>query len=155
MVASVQDALRQFEVKDPVLAVGQFLPRGHTGSMFAGGLVGSGIGDAFGSVGDAIGTVGGALAGGHIHDSSSGLPGKMLVGVTATHVYGFAAASRHSPAGAMVFSAQRDDLDVAVHQRVNVRVLELIQKSSGARIELEGNRLPMTHSKDVINALTG
>jgi hypothetical protein len=36
---------------------------------------------------------------------------------------------------------------------VNVRVLELIDNASGARIELEGNRLPVTHSKDVIHVL--
>ena len=40
-----------------------------------------------------------------------------------------------------------------VHLRVNVRVLELIDSATGARIELEGNRVPMTHSKDVIKAL--
>jgi hypothetical protein len=37
---------------------------------------------------------------------------------------------------------------------VNVRVLELIDEASGSAIELEGNRLPVTHSKDVIEALT-
>jgi hypothetical protein len=36
---------------------------------------------------------------------------------------------------------------------VNVRVLELIDNASDARIELEGNRLPLTHSKDVIHIL--
>jgi hypothetical protein len=30
---------------------------------------------------------------------------------------------------------------------VNVRVLELIDSATGSRIELEGNRLPVTHSK--------
>ena len=33
-------------------------------------------------------------------------------------------------------------------------VLELIETSSGARIQLEGNRIPLTHSKDVIQALS-
>jgi len=33
-------------------------------------------------------------------------------------------------------------------------VLELIHPESGSRIELEGNRVPLTHSKDVIEALT-
>jgi hypothetical protein len=42
-----------------------------------------------------------------------------------------------------------------MHQRVNVRVLELIDTASGSRIELEGNRLPITHSKDVIEELSG
>jgi hypothetical protein len=36
---------------------------------------------------------------------------------------------------------------------VNVRVVDLIDKESGERIELEGNRIPVTHSKDVIEAL--
>jgi hypothetical protein len=78
----------------------------------------------------------------------------MLVGVTPTHVCGFAAATRHSEAGAIVFRVPRSDVEVKVHQRVNVRVLELIDSTSGSRIELEGNRIPLTHSKDVIDALT-
>jgi hypothetical protein len=45
-------------------------------------------------------------------------------------------------------------LEAKVHQRVNVRVLELIDPESGSRIELEGMRLPITHSKDVIQELT-
>ena len=49
----------------------------------------------------------------------------------------------------------REGLEAKVHQRVNVRVLELIETDSGSRIELEGNRIPLTHSKDVIHALTG
>jgi hypothetical protein len=44
---------------------------------------------------------------------------------------------------------------VEVHKRVNVRVLELIHPESGSRIELEGSRVPLTHSKDVIEALSG
>jgi hypothetical protein len=48
----------------------------------------------------------------------------------------------------------RDGLEAKVHQRVNVRVLELIETESGSRIELEGMRLPITHSKDVIEELT-
>jgi hypothetical protein len=49
----------------------------------------------------------------------------------------------------------RDRLEAKLHQRLNVRVLELIDSESGSRIELEGNRLPITHSKDVIQELTG
>ena len=56
-------------------------------------------------------------------------------------------------AGGLVFRIPRRDLEVKVHKRVNVRILELIETSSGARIELEGNRIPLTHSKDVIQAL--
>ena len=42
-----------------------------------------------------------------------------------------------------------------MHARVNVRVLELIDAATGSRIELEGNRIPLTHSKDVIHNLIG
>lgn len=58
----------------------------------------------------------------------------------------------HTGAG---FAGSREGLGVKVHQRVNVRVLELIDEESGSRIELEGNRLPITHSKDVIETLSG
>jgi hypothetical protein len=51
------------------------------------------------------------------------------------------------------FSSPRAGLETAVHQRVNVRVLELVDGVSGSRIELEGNRLPVTHSRDVLEAL--
>jgi len=44
-------------------------------------------------------------------------------------------------------------LDITVHQRVNVQVLELVDGGSGSRIELEGTRLPVTHSRDVLEAL--
>jgi hypothetical protein len=54
----------------------------------------------------------------------------------------------------MVFKAERAGLEVKVHQRVNVRVLELIHPESGSRIELEGSRVPVAHSKDVIEALS-
>jgi hypothetical protein len=115
MTELVQGALAARGIEDEVLAVGQFNPRGHSGGMFTGGLV----------------------------------------GVSATTVYGFAAATRHSEPSDLVFQVPRAGLTAKVHQRVNVRVLELIDPASGSRIELEGNRLPLTHSKDVIDALGG
>jgi hypothetical protein len=60
---------------------------------------------------------------------------------------------RHSEPTSLVFQIPPAGLTVKVHQRVNVRVLELIDNASDARIELEGNRLPLTHSKDVIHIL--
>ena len=155
MVESVQTALRDLGVTDDVTAAGQFQPRGHTGSMFAGGLIGDSLAGGLGGAADSVGTVGGALAGARMHDAASGLPRNMLVGVTATHVYGFAAAHRSSPAAALVFGLARDRLEVKVHQRVNVRVLELVDSTSGSSIQLEGNRIPLTHTKDVIDALSG
>ena len=153
MIAIVETALRENGVPEEVAAAGQFMTRGHTGSMFAGGLVGDSLAGSAGGVADSVGTVGGSLAGAHAHDAASGLPSKMLVGVTATHVCGFGAATRHSAAGPIVFRVPRETLQVKVHQRVNVRVLELIETTTGSRIELEGNRIPLTHSKDVIDVL--
>jgi hypothetical protein len=155
MVEAVQQALTKRGVEEEVVAAGQFYPRGHTGAMFAGGLAGDEAAGRLGGVADAVGTVAGGLASQRAVDAASGLPDTMLVGVTATTVYGFAGRSRHEVPTDLVFEVPRAGLEAKVHQRVNVRVLELIDEASGSAIELEGNRLPVTHSKDVIEALTG
>ena len=155
MLELVQEALAARGIDDRVVAVGQFEPRGHTGGLFVGGLLGGDAGGVLGAVGDAVGTGVGALAGMHAADARSGLPDQMLIGVSETTVYGFAAPTRHSEPTALAFQVPRAGVTAKVHQRVNVRVLELIDGESGSRIELEGNRLPVTHSKDVIEALAG
>jgi hypothetical protein len=122
--------------------------------LFVGGLVGSEVGGAFGQIGDDAGFVVGSIAGMHAVDAASGLPGFMLIGVSATTVYGFAGRSRRKEPTDLAFKVPRESLEVKVHQRVNVRVLELINEESGSKIELEGGRIPVTHSKDVIHVLT-
>jgi hypothetical protein len=151
----VQEALAARGIDDEAVAVGEFNPRGHSGGIFAGGLAGDAAGGLLGEAGSAAGLGVGSLAGMHSADARSGLPETMLVGVSATMVYGFAAPTRRSEPTALVFQVPRADLTARVHQRVNVRVLELIDTDSGSRIELEGNRVPLTHSKDVIDALGG
>lgn len=153
MVELVQDALVARGIEDQIVAAGQFNPRGHTGGMFVGGLLGGDAGSLVGGVGESLATGAGALAGMRAADASSGLPDKMLIGVSDTTVYGLAASTRHSEPTELAFRVPRAGLTAKVHQRVNVRVLELIDDASGSRIELEGNRLPVTHSKDVIQAL--
>jgi hypothetical protein len=152
MVQLVQQALTKRGVDDEVLAVGEFNPRGHTGALFAGGLVGGEALGRFGDAADAVGVAAGSLAGMHAADAASGLPAWMLIGVTGSTVYGFAG-RRDSELTQLVFEVPREGLGVKVHQRVNVRVLELSDEGSGSTIELEGNRVPLTHSKDVIEAL--
>lgn len=152
---AVQQALAREGIAEEVVAAGQFNPRGHTGSMFAGGLAGGEIGGAAGSIGEAVGDVAGVEGGMRANAVTSGMPQWMLVGVTADAVYGFDGRSRSKEPGAMVFRAERSGLEVKVDKRVNVRVLELIHPETGSRIELEGNRVPLTHSKDVIEALAG
>ena len=51
MIEIVADALKELGVPEEVTAAGQFLPRGHTGSMFAGGLVGDSLAGVAGRVG--------------------------------------------------------------------------------------------------------
>ena len=155
MVELVQNALHERGIDDQITAVGQFNPRGHTGGLFVGGLLGGDAGGGLGSLGESVGVGAGSLAGMRAADASSGLPGNMLVGVSDTTVYGFAARTRHDEPTDLAFRVPRSGVAAKVHQRVNVRVLELIDDESGSRIELEGNRLPVTHSKDVIEVLRG
>lgn len=153
MVAVVQQALEDQGIEDEVVAAGEFNPRGHVGGLFAGGFIGSELGGKLGGVGDAVGVGVGSLAGMHAADAASGLPGNMLIAVSPTMVYGFVERSRRKEPTQIVFKVPRADLKVKVHKRVNVRVVELIEEDSGSRIELEGNRVPLTHSKDVIEVL--
>jgi hypothetical protein len=152
MIELVQEALRARGVDDEVVAVGEFNPRGHTGGLFVGGLAGGEAGGSVGRVAEDVGLAAGSLAGMHAADAASGLPGWMLVAVTGTTVYGFA--GRRNAVKDLIFEVPRAGLTAKVHGRVNVRVLELIHEDSGSKLELEGNRLPVTHSRDVIDALT-
>ncbi len=167
MLELVQHALTGWGVEDTVHTVGQFEPRGTTGGTVAGGMLGSSVGDVVGgSVGDAIGFGVGVMGGRAASRASTGLPAHLLVAVSDTMVYGMTMRSRrkepeeplagtrsHLRSG-VVFRLDRADVTAEVHQRVNVRVLELIRDDTGARIELEGSRIPVTHSHDVITALT-
>lgn len=153
MISAMNAALSRRGLSDEVTTVGQFTPRGSTGAMFVGGLLGDEIGGVFGAAGDALGTVGGAMAGARGAARSRGLPSALLVGVSDAWVYGFAGRSRSREPEELVFRVPRDGLTVSVRQRVNVRILTLTMPDGGSRLELEGNRLPITHSKDVIDAL--
>jgi hypothetical protein len=154
MVALAQAALQQQGIADTVIAVGEFMPRGETGSMFAGGMLGGGIGDVLGGAAGAVGLGAGTIGGMRANETARGLPKNVMLAVSETTVYGMHARSRRSEPDAILFTIPRAELTVKVHQRMNVRVLELIQKD-GATVELEGNRLPITHAKDVIDVLEG
>lgn len=155
MVHAAQEALKEQGVEDEVIAAGQFNPRGHSEGMMVGGMAGNSAGGIGGAVGSAVGTFAGIGAGEAASSAATGLPTWMLVGVTDNAVYGWASASRSKTPEHLVFEVDRSDLEAKVHQRANVRVLELVHRSDGSAIELEGNRLPLTHSKDVIEVLQG
>jgi hypothetical protein len=153
MVEALQGALNARGIEDEIVAAGQFNPRGHSGGLFVGAIAGDVAGSALGEVGESVGMAAGALAGMRTVDAASGLPAYMLIGVSPTTVYGFAGRSRRKEPTDLAFQVPREGLTAKVHERANVRVLELIHEDSGSRIELEGNRLPITHSKDVIETL--
>jgi hypothetical protein len=158
MVKAVNAALGTHGIDDTVEVAGQFQPRGTSGSMFAGGLIGGEVGGAFGDVGQAIGVGAGALGGIEASKRAGAMPFQMLVGASPTHVYGFkmhGLDGRRSEPRDLVFQVPREGLDVNVHGRVNVRTLELTDRDTGSRIELEGNRMPITHSHDLITYVAG
>jgi hypothetical protein len=154
MVDKVGAALARRGIHDEIVAAALFFPRGHFGGAFAGGLIGGDLGDRVGGLAGGLGTVGGAAAGRKAADEASGLPERMLVGVSATSVYGFGTRrEREREPTELVFRLPRSQLDVRVHQRVNVRVVELFDRATGARVELEGARMPGFHVGDVLSAL--
>jgi hypothetical protein len=153
MENAVQEALEREGIEGRVIAAGQFSPRGHSGSMVAGEMAGSSVGSLAGAAGEVVGGAAGIAGGMEADAAARDLPTYMLVGVTEDAVYGFEGTMKK--AGRMAFQVPRQGLEAKIHQRVDVKVLELINAESGARIELEGNRLPLTHSKDVIQELTG
>jgi hypothetical protein len=152
LVDRVAGVLAEDGAPDEVLAAGVFNPRGHTGAMFAGGFAGDGAGSRLGQLGASIGTAGGAVAGARIHDAASGLPQWLVVAVTPTSVVGLDTDHRRRPTG-VIFRLDRARLEAKVHQRVNVRVLELIDRDTGAAVQLEGNRVPTLHTGEVLKVL--
>ena len=98
IVDAVNEALAAAGIEDTVIAAGEFNPRGHSGAGFAGGLIGGDVGDSIGGLAGGIGTAGGYLAGTHAHDAATGLPERMVVGVSETTVYGFAGNRAHPKA---------------------------------------------------------
>ena len=73
MVERVQEALARLGIDDEVVAAGMFFPRGHSGAMFAGGMVGGGSGASWAGW---PGTWGWwpARSAGQAVDAASGLP---------------------------------------------------------------------------------
>jgi hypothetical protein len=156
LVQRVTELLREQGGTDDVLAAGIFFPRGHTGAMFAGGFVGDGLTSSLGNLADSVGTVGGALAGAKAHDAASGLPERMIVAVTPAAVLGFDTVLDHGRRPTrLIFALARAGLEVKVHPRVNVRILELAASGTGATVQLEGSRMPPLHVRDVIRELHG
>ena len=156
MLEAVQAALDDRGIDDRLEAVGQFNPRGHTGGGFAGGLIGGDVGGVAGSLGDAVGTAAGYAAGTH---GPRARPPGCRIGCSWESrddqpSYGFCREGRRSKEPTdLVFQVPRDRIEVKVHQRVNVRVARARSTTRPGRASSSrGNRIPLTHSKDVHRA---
>jgi hypothetical protein len=149
-------------VDDEIIAAGIFQARGATMKIMTGTAAGSSVGDMLGGAGGSVGVGVGALAG----VAASGHDGvfRWLVAVSPTKVYVFAPeAATSSPGGQsteirrgevhLIHVFSRDHLEVTAKSRVNVRVLILEDLPTGEKIELEGNRIGWSHSKEVVKAL--
>jgi hypothetical protein len=150
-------------VGDDIVAAGIFQARGATMKIMMGTGGGSIAGDtlmggAGGSVGVGLGALAGVAASGH-----DGLY-RWLVAVSPTKVYVFVPeGATSSPGGQsteirkgevhLLHAFSREHLEVTAKSRVNVRVLILEDLPTGEKIELEGNRVGWSHSKEVIQAL--
>ena len=94
------------------------------------------------------------MGGQRASDAASGLPERMLVAVSDSTVYGFDThREREREPTDLLFRLPRSRLQVRVHPRVNVRVVELIDETTSSRVELEDERLPDFHVSDVTDAL--
>ena len=114
MVGLMQAALDHHGVEDTIAAAGQFTPRGRSGAMFAGGMLGSTAGDALGQAAGGIGLGLGMLGGAKANAESSTLPATMLVGVSETAVYGMHARSRRQEPDRIVFAVPREATGVRI-----------------------------------------
>src|SRR3712207_1804445 len=113
MIAAVQAALDHHRIDDRIEEVGQFQPRGQTGALFAGGMIGSELGGALGAVGDGIGLGAGSVGGIAANSASRGLPSRMLVGASASTIYGFKMANmgRTKEPHELLFHVPREGLE--------------------------------------------
>lgn len=155
LVQAATAAVARLGVDQQIVAAGMFQPRGHTGSAFVGGLAGADLGsDLGGSLAGTAGLLAGEHGAQHAHDAATGLPERMLVGVSASTVFGFEIHRGHSDEpGRLVFTVDREGLETKIHQRVNVRVVELLHAATGSSVELEVPRVGPWHGGEVIDAL--
>ena len=153
MVKLAQAALDDHGVEDTIIAVGVFKPRGSSGAMLVGGIAGGQIAGSFAEVASGLGLGAGMVAGGKAQSQASGLPLWVHIAVSESTVYGMQTKSRRKEPHTILFAIPRERLTANVHQRVQVRVLEHVEED-GTKLELEGSRLPITHSKDILEILT-
>ena len=165
MVALVQRALDDRGVKDEVVAVGEFNPRGHSGGLFVGGLAGGEVGGVLG-VGEAAGA-GRRLLGWdacrrcRVRTTRR----RCSIGVSSTAVYGFAARTRHDePTDLVLRSAplrahgERPQAGERPRPRADRRCLRLQDRARGQPATgdaFEGRDRSPRRLRDLLRGLAG
>ena len=78
-----------------------------------------------------------------------------MLAVSAKRIYGLAGYGEGFAIrpGAVFAVLRRDEVETKVHERVGVRVLEIVETGSGAALELETARLGGWHGTDVLRLL--
>ncbi len=153
LVSQAQEVVGQDDV---LLAAGVFQPRGTQAGVGGGAAVGGGLargvaGMALTAAGIAVGGLAGQTAAGDLPT-----PRWTVLAVSAERIYGL---TGHGEGFAIrpgeVFAVlRRDEVETRVHERVGVRVLEIIENGTGAALELETARLGGWHGTDVLRLLS-
>ncbi len=141
---------------DVLLAAGVFQPRGTQAGMSGGAATGGGL--ARGVAGLALSAAGIAAGERAATTAARGLstPRWTVLAVSADRIYGL---TGHGEGLAIrpgeVFAVlSRDEVTTKVHERVGVRVVEIIENGAGAALELETARLGGWHGADVLRLLS-
>ncbi len=153
LLSQAQEVVGQDDV---LLAAGVFQPRGTQAGVSGGAAVGGGLargvaGMALTAAGIAVGGLAGQTAAGDLPT-----PRWTVLAVSANRIYGL---TGHGEGFAIrpgeVFAVlRRDEVETRVHERVGVRVLEIVETASGTALELETARLGGRHGTDVLRLLS-
>lgn len=149
MVELMQCALKARGIEGEVIAAGQFNPRGHTAACSSAVWPVAKSGDA-----RRRGSGRGLDHGNACRRAPLRAPGQDAGRPFRHDRVRLRRALQTRPAHCSCLSGPACGPHGQVHKGLNVRVLELIDEATGSRVELKGNRLPATHSKDVIQALS-
>ena len=147
---------------DTIIAAAWFQPRGTSGALTGGIMVG---GDDVSGALLSIAASSAGYAAEKIHDdhlASKGaaepvkVPFMAVVAVSATRIYAWRTAGEHmhNMPSDLLFAHDRDQVAITVHSRVSVRTFEVEDLHTGQKWEFESPRLT-GHLKFVLDALHG
>jgi len=143
--------------RDAIVAAAWFEPRGTDAGIAGGNAIGGGMGRALGGgLGGAIGSLAGAAIGYETAKHTEGfgvgshdgatvhqVPGRSMVALSATHLYGWRVQHKglHEVPTDELFTIQRSDLTIAVHARIGVHTFEVHAVAANETWEFEAGRI--------------